>query len=360
MLEKDSFDYYIGFATDSSDRYKASSGGVGTALTRYLLSQPDYGTSLTFVFDEHLCMYVPKLIYSESEINVCGSVYQDIDLVRYVKDHVDEIKNGIVLSCSPCQVSAIKTILDRKKIKNFIISYCCSGQTTVEGTWCYYRLLGISKKDVANMQYRGNGWPSGIQIWLKDGSVIQKDNWTEPWVSIHRSGLFKPKRCLFCKFDLGYRADLTLADPWLERYIVNEKKGATLCILTSENGKKVFRDVLAMNKIDAIPSSYDEYAVAEEPNVHKELNLQAEKKYRKRMSRLVDSKLYRKMAARNRVSIAFHIRVLRTLKFFSQEISYMQMLCKIVEKIKRRIRVRSYKKKLGGYDTNFSIGGGGA
>ena len=57
----------------------------------------------------------------------------------------------------------------RNNINNFIISFCCSGQTTLEGTWLCYRYMGIDKSQVINMQYRGNGWPSGIQIELFDG-----------------------------------------------------------------------------------------------------------------------------------------------------------------------------------------------
>ncbi len=118
-------EYYIGFSKNEDDRFKASSGGVGTAIMRHLLSQPEYGTGLTFIFDKSLCMYVPKLIFSEKDINVCGSVYQDIDLIRFIKENVDKIKDGIILSCGPCQVSPIRAILNRNGIRNFIISYCC-------------------------------------------------------------------------------------------------------------------------------------------------------------------------------------------------------------------------------------------
>lgn len=45
--------YYIGYSTNPTIRKKASSGGIGTAITRYLLSQPEFGTSLTFIFREN-------------------------------------------------------------------------------------------------------------------------------------------------------------------------------------------------------------------------------------------------------------------------------------------------------------------
>lgn len=351
-------EYYIGFSKNSNDRFKASSGGIGTAIMRHLLTSSEYGTAITFVFDITLCMYVPKLIYSEKDLNVCGSVYQDMDLVEFIKENINKIKGGIVLSCGPCQVTPIRTILKKQGIKNFIISYCCSGQTTVEGTWCYYKLLGIDKNDVLNMQYRGNGWPSGIQIWLKNNTIVKKDNWTEPWISIHQSNLFKPKRCLFCKQDLGKSADINLADPWLEKYKLNEKTGATLCILCSKEGKNVFNDIVASNEIEVIPSNYNEYAIAEKPNVHKELSLYSERLYKNRIVKLVGNKFYRMWASKNQRTIKLHIHLQRIIQLLSRKRSLMPIFSRIIDRIKAIIRIHHYKKILGGHDSNFSVGTG--
>ena len=113
--------YYIGNATDSQIRYKSSSGGIGTVLTKYLLSLPDYGTGITFVFDQKSCMYIPKLIYSAEDINICGSIYQDINLIEFIRNNIKNIRKGIVLTCAPCHVMAIRQLLNKHKIKKFLI-----------------------------------------------------------------------------------------------------------------------------------------------------------------------------------------------------------------------------------------------
>lgn len=349
-------EYYIGFSKKEDDRFRASSGGIGTAIIRHLLSLPEYGTSITFYFDADLCRYIPRLIFSEKDINVCGSIYQDIDLIRFVRDNIDNVKNGIVLTCAPCQVFPIRSILNRKGIKNFIISYCCSGQTTIEGTWCYYKFLGINKDDVQKMQYRGNGWPSGIQIWLKDGKVVKKDNWTEPWISIHQSNLFKPKRCLFCKLDMGHQADINIADPWLEKYKKTETKGATLCVVCSEYGKQVFDEMIALSEIDVAPSTYDDYSIAEYPNIHKEIVLHREKKFRRRLSKLIDMKIYRWWATMSQRNMMLSIKFHNIIRLCSREIHLVHFLLRIVEKIECKKRIRYYKKRLGGFNGCFSLG----
>ena len=142
----------------------------------------------------------------------------------------------------PCQVQGIRSVLDRNNINNFIISFCCSGQTTLEGTWLCYRYMGIDKSQVINMQYRGNGWPSGIQIELFDGKKIYKNNYTNPWRLMHQSKLFRPKRCLMCKEDISYKADVSLADPWLGKYKISDKIGHTMFLINTEKGLAFIED----------------------------------------------------------------------------------------------------------------------
>ena len=103
--------YYIGYAVNQDIRYQSSSGGIGTILTYYLLSLPEYGTGITFYFDEKECMYLPQLIYSTNEINITGSLYQDINIFDFIKKNIDKIKDGIVLTCPPCQVLSIRKFL---------------------------------------------------------------------------------------------------------------------------------------------------------------------------------------------------------------------------------------------------------
>lgn len=226
--------YHIGYSQEKDIRYLASSGGVGTAIIKYLLESERFGTTMTFVFNTQECRYEPKLIYDFSDYKNCGSIYQDTDNIGFIRENLKEIRNGIVVTCMPCQVAAIRYILNKQNIPSFIISLCCSGQTTIEGTWLYYKLLGIDRKDVCNIQYRGNGWPSGIRIKLKDGTEVYRDNYTYPWTLMHKSLLYRPERCLFCKEKTNMHSDVTLADPWLKEYMDNDRTGNSFIISNYE------------------------------------------------------------------------------------------------------------------------------
>lgn len=175
------------------------------------------------------------------------------------------------------------------------MSFCCSGQTTIEGTWCYYRFIGIDKTQIVNMQYRGNGWPSGIQIKLKNGKNIFYKNYTNPWKLIHQSLLFRPKRCLFCKRDTGHNADISLADPWLDEYKSNDNVGNTLFMVNTELGRLIFNNLKNDKIIDIVKSNYDEYAKAQYTNIQKEFFVTNNIKYIKKLSDIIYIKWYRKI-----------------------------------------------------------------
>lgn len=330
--------YYIGYTTDTEDRYKASSGGIGTAITRYLLLQSEFGTSVTFEFSQEKCMYVPKLIYSTDEINVCGSIYHDIDIARFIAQNIKEINEGLVVTCPPCQVSAIRQICKKNGIKVFVISYCCSGQTTIEGTWKYYELLGIDKKNIAYMQYRGNGWPSGIQIYLKNGNKIYHENYTEPWTMLHKSWLYRPQKCFFCKRETGRNADISLADPWLDNYKNNDAIGNTMFLTFSEEGRHIVESMYSSGLINYVESNYNEFTIAQTPNIHKEVMVMKHIIYLKRLKRLISNRYYWQWATSSRNNIQLHIAIMGILKRTESSNTLIKSLTNLCKKAQNKIQ----------------------
>lgn len=319
MTHFDETKYYIGYCTDSEHRFKASSGGVGTLIQKYLLESGQFGTSITFRFDQNECLYKPVLIYKGDEVNVCGSVYQDINILSFVRDNIKMINNGIVVSCPPCQVDAIKRLLNNAGIPNFIISFCCSGQTTIEGTWKYYQLLGINKNDVVNIQYRGNGWPSGIQIELKDGTTCYHNNWTEPWSTIHSSGFYRPKRCFFCQFDTSRTSDISLADPWLKGYLEKDKVGHTIFLINTERGSALLSDMKNRGLIEMQPITYATYLLAQNNNVAKSSKVKTQLLEIKTTKYLAGNKFLKYFFTKNHTRLKAFLKMRRYILFITRK-----------------------------------------
>lgn len=299
--------YYIGHATNSAERYKASSGGVGTMLMKFVLSTNKVGTALTFVFNPKLCKYEPKLVYSSNEINICGSIYHDIDILYYLKNNLAKVKNNIVLSCPPCQVNAIRSFLAKRGIQSIIISFCCSGQLDITATWDYLKFLKIDTSQIVKLQYRGNGWPSGIQVWTKKGLVLFKENYTEPWKTLHKSMLYKPKRCFLCKLDTSYTADFSLGDPWLKEYIEQDNVGNSIFLINTQKAMSIFEEILKSNKIKCKEIDRNIYEQAQTTTIGKKNTVLSDKKYLIFMSKLVHNRIYHYIFRRNMLLIRCHL-----------------------------------------------------
>jgi len=302
--------YYIGYAIDDDTRWKASSGGIGTAIQRYLLSSGTFGTSLTFAFNKDKCQYEPKMVYSARDINICGSIYHDIDVLTFIRENFDQIKNGIVVTCSPCQVQGIRRFLCDNGADCFVISYCCSGQMSVEGTWKYLNFLGIVKEDIDLIQYRGNGWPSGIQIKLKDGRLITKDNYTEPWVTVKVSRLFQPRRCFYCKLDTGRNADIALSDPWLLEYKSKETVGQTLFLTNTVLGDRIVREMLDESVVYVSVIGYEAYAIAQKYNIEKKVFVERYKTGIDKVITLNKCNIYRRWAISSLARMRIHNKII--------------------------------------------------
>lgn len=308
------YGYYIGYSTDKDIQYKASSGGIGSAVTKYLLDKGVFDSALTFLFNQEGCCYEPIIIHNSKDLNICGSIYQDIDIPKFLKEQISEIDDGMIVSCTPCQVGAVKHVLKAYGKRSFIISFCCSGQTVVEGTWKYYQLIGINKKDIVNMQYRGNGWPSGIQVELKNGRKIYKPNFAEPWATLHQSCLYSPKRCFFCKLDTSYQSDISIADPWLDSYKKEDKLGHSLVIINTERGSNIMNEMFTHGLISEKKVDINTYLMAQKVNIEKEKLVNRYRNAYKFLISLRSNPLYFRIASYNIITLRLSLKLNRVIK----------------------------------------------
>ena len=306
--------YYIGYSTDDGIRYSSASGGVGSAVIKYLLDCKEYGTSMTFVFNRKTCQYEPRLIYDYADYNNCGSIYQDTDTVSFIKDNIQNIRDGIIITCMPCQVRILRYILNQNHIKNIIISLCCSGQTTIQGTWLYYSMLGIHKEDVETIQYRGNGWPSGIQIRLKNGEIIKKENYSYPWKLIHQSLLYRPKRCLSCTIKTCPDADVSLADPWLKEYIENDHIGNSV-VICNETGEAIIQQMIRDRGLNLKKVEESTYVSSQLGTIQEKAHANRNKTFNKIVGSMGSEKsIYKKLVILSPLFLKLHLRIIRVLR----------------------------------------------
>lgn len=239
---------YLGYSTNQQIRYKATSGGIGTSLLKYLFEHKLISSSISFEYNSESLQYYPTIIYNYNDYKISGSIYHEIDLVNFIRQNIKQIKGDFACFALPCQSKAIKTIIEKNGHHCYIIGLTCSSQQSIQATSFLLTKLHLKRSEIAHIQYRGNGWPSGIQISLKNNQVVFVPNNNSIWTRIFHSRIFIQNRCFKCQDTLNKNSDITLADPWLSNIMKVDTIGQTLIHCNTEKGKQIL--------LQAFSSSY--------------------------------------------------------------------------------------------------------
>jgi coenzyme F420-reducing hydrogenase beta subunit len=294
-LENPKFNFQprILHSSNNELRYKGSSGGVITHIIEYLFKTKQVNCSLNFKFSG-LNLFEPTLIHSYLDYIHSGSVYHDINLYNFIKENILKIEPPIVISCLPCQVLPIRRLLNKKGIESIIISLVCSGQLEKEATYYFLKKNNIDISKVTNFRYRGNGWPSGMQITTDSNKYFFHNN-NSKWLDIFHSQVFTLNRCFSCKDTFGMLADFTIADPWLERYVKNDKIGSSITVAHNENAEKLILDMIENKKLDLVEEiSNDETIFSQKGTIQKKYIFIKYKVLIRLLVKIFKSKYYKK------------------------------------------------------------------
>jgi coenzyme F420-reducing hydrogenase beta subunit len=243
-MENPSFLYRPRIMNSANDdvRYKGSSGGVITEVMKYLFSTNQIKSSISFKFSSSE-LFEPFLIDDYSDYNQTGSIYHDVNIFQFLKENIKNIKSPILITCLPCQITPLKRLLSSNNIETFFISLVCSAQLSKEATYYFLDKNNIELKEIDEFRYRGNGWPSGIHIKTKKQDYFFHNN-TSKWKYIFHSQVFTLNRCFSCKDTFGMKADISIADPWIDRYVKSEKIGLSIVIAHSISGENLINEML--------------------------------------------------------------------------------------------------------------------
>lgn len=289
---------YIGYSCDEHIRYKATSGGVGSAIVKYLLENKIVDYALSFDYDkEHIC-YIPKLVTCFNDYTICGSIYQEINLAVKIKELIENLKENstIVFFSLPCQTRNLQNIIEKAGMNSISIGLTCSSQQSREATTYLLSRIGISENDVEYLQYRGNGWPSGIQIKTKDGKEHFIKNNGSIWTQIFHSRLFIQPRCFSCQNTLNDFADIVLADPWLAELARDEKIGKTLFAARTEKGRKCVEACIQKGYIAADTLDDAILPLSQANTIKRKQSYNERPRLRNRMRKIFLSNTYRRWA----------------------------------------------------------------
>ena len=133
------------------------------------------------------------------------------------------------------------------------------------------------------------------------------------WLLIHRSVLFRPKRCFFCKKDTSYASDISLADPWLDEYIAHDKIGNTMFLVNTNLGQRILLDMSSKNIINTVRSSWELYCKAQAPNVNKEIYVYNKQNFLRMEQKIVENRIYHRVFSLTPFNMKIHLYLMRIL-----------------------------------------------
>ena len=260
-------DCYISYANNQQIRYNSASGGVITALLIYCLENEIInGAVVTKMKKDNPLEPEPFIARTKEEIiNASKSKYCPISVNSIIKEILksnEEEKFAVV--GLPCHINGFRKAEKyypklKKKIK-YHFGIICSHTNNFNGTKFLIKKLEIDNEDINRLDYRGDGWPGKMKIWLKDGNKKTIELTSPLYACFHNSGLFTPSRCLICDDVTAEFSDISFGDAWLKDTMKIEHFGKSLIISRSESGEELLKAAALNGQIDL--SKIDEkYAI---------------------------------------------------------------------------------------------------
>ena len=221
---------------DLDNRIKSASGGMLTLVAKFLLDTKQVDGIVTVRFKNGEFNY--EIVTDLKELDKCrGSVYMPIKHNGIWKK-LKEFKGTVAFIGTPCWCEAAYDLRNSGKLKNikFIMGIVCGHMPSKRATFNFIEnnYKSINLNEIEDIKYRGNGWPGGGYIKLKNNEVF-KFNHTDIWNYKNMSSSYTYNNaCSICSDLWGTKSDISFADYWNPKYMKEGKGYSLVNVYTNE------------------------------------------------------------------------------------------------------------------------------
>ena len=245
---------YTGHSTNYDIRYNSASGGLITQLLIFALKEGIIdGALVTRMKKDNPLEPEPFIARTKEEIiEASKSKYCPVPANIALKEILNS-KEGekFAVVGVPCHIHGIrKAEMINKKLKQKIVLHLglwCSTTCNFLGTEFVLKRLGINKEEVKELNYRGEGWPGGMSVQLKNGEkrfISLGGYWDTNFSS------FRPSRCRLCSDAIAEFADICFGDYRGQDAYLKEKIGNSGIISRTSASEDVLQRMLSKQKIE--------------------------------------------------------------------------------------------------------------
>lgn len=200
---------------------KASSGGIMTALPKYLLEKGIVQgiVATKFIYDDGK-IYPFTKIYTNSEalLETQGSKYMPVPALQAVEEII-KFNGHVLFIGTPCQIAGLKLLQqDNKVLKEkikYTVSNFCGGFKDMRELSRFKSIAKMNNEKISYFQYRGDGQPGRLLMISENGK-----KWERPYTRYSGlTGYMKYYRCRLCVDATAELADISCGDAWLKKYL---------------------------------------------------------------------------------------------------------------------------------------------
>jgi coenzyme F420 hydrogenase subunit beta len=274
---------FLGYATDPELRRVAASGGLGTALPRFLLETGRVTAALSVGADpDRPWRSRPFWARTPAELRAGTVSKYTVCSTNHLLREVRAETGQVAFTGLPCQVHGllkmgeISSALAKKVALR--IGLLCHSALDPQGMRDMLAHYRIDERAMARLVYRHGKLPGFWRAEMRDGSEL--------FLPYPRAGaggyrptskecltflfkLYSPRRCRMCMDGFAEFADISLGDPYLKGWqgIPRLKQGYSLVFARSQRGLAVLEEAVRAGAIALEPLSREQALESELPMI---------------------------------------------------------------------------------------------
>lgn len=244
----------VGHAGDPAVRFRASSGGVLTALGQFLLKSGRVNFVLHVGAPKAAPMRTERRLSFDAAavLEGAGSRYGPAaPLADFLE--VLERAEPFALIAKPCDVTAVRNLartdprVDR--FMRYALTLVCGGASDLRKSEEVLKRFDVEERELALFRYRGNGNPGPTRLETKDGRAFEL---TYPQLWEDESKWMLQARCSICPDAIGLGADIAASDTWPGGSPTGEDEGFNGIIVRTERGLELYEAAVAAGALEIV------------------------------------------------------------------------------------------------------------